>query len=221
MGDLSDCAVLVVDALRATTTMPTMLARGAEAVLPVADLERAYNIKMRDSSVLLAGERNNVPPEGFDGGNSPFSYTEELVSGRRIIFTTTNGTQAIERVSNAPWVGCASVVNAEASATLQQKEARHGVIVCAGTKGNVSLEDVLAAGAIVDYWPKASWTDSARIAHIVYERYRDSLGEGFHQADHAQSLRDTGDTRDIEFAASLNIVPVVPVRQINGWFRPG
>ncbi|MDA8192540.1 MAG: 2-phosphosulfolactate phosphatase [Thermaerobacter sp.] len=215
---MSDLGVLVIDTLRATTTMATMLEHGAEAVLPVADLSAAYRMKEQDPALLLAGERHNVPPSGFDGGNSPFDYPPERVSGRRIIFTTTNGTQAIDRAQAAKWVGCAALVNAAASAQAQQAAALNGLIICAGTRGRLSLDDVLAGGAVAAHWPEATWTDAARMAVMAYERYRGHLPEGLREARHGQQLMRLGLQRDIDWCGNLDILTTVPTRQMTGWF---
>lgn len=220
-GDLDGRAVLVIDTLRATTTMATILHNGADAVFPCGDLAEAYALKEGDPSLILGGERDNRPPPGFDGGNSPFDYPPDRVAGRRVVLTTTNGTQAVERVRTAPWVGCAALVNAEAAAARQRQTDRSGLVVCAGTQGHLSLEDVLAAGAIVAEWPQAAWTDSARMAFWVYDRFRHNLYAGLTQADHAHALMEGGYVRDLEYAAQLNALAVVPVRGPDGWFAAG
>lgn len=200
--------------------MATMLSNGAEAVLPVADLSAAYRLKEQDQEVLLAGERHNLPPSGFDGGNSPLDYPTERVQGRRIIFTTTNGTQAIDRAQSARWVGCAALVNAGAAAQAQQAAALNGLIICAGTRGRLSLEDVIAGGAVVANWPESTWTDAARMAYMAYERYRERLADGLRDARHGQQLVKLGLQRDIEWCSQLDTLSTVPTRQLTGWFTP-
>lgn len=217
-GDVSDLAVLVVDVLRATTTMATILHQGGEAVLPIEDLSQAYKYKERDASLILGGERNNVAPSGFDGGNSPFDYSRELVGGRRVVFTTTNGTQALGQARKAKWVGCASLLNARASAEAQQNVAGNGLIICAGTQGQTSLDDVLAAGAVVSYWPRECWSDGAYMAYLVFERYRDRLYDGLADSRHGRRLLEMGLERDLKWASQLNHISSVPVRQLSGWF---
>lgn len=220
--DVGSKAVLVIDTLRATSTLAQMLANGASAVLPVADLALAYRFKADDPEIVLAGERDNVPPPGFDGGNSPADYPPEKVQGRRVVMTTTNGTQAITRVKDAPWLGTAALVNARAGAQGQMATGRDGLIVCAGTRGRISLDDVLAAGAVVSYWPQAAWTDAARLAYLTFAHYEGNLSEGLSAADHGRQLQDMGLAEDIAWCAGLNRLSIVPVRQANGWFSaPG
>ena len=121
-------AVAVIDTLRATTTMTAILERGALAVRPVAGLEEAYALKERDPHLLLGGERDNRPPDGFDGGNSPYDWPESRVHGQRVVFSTTNGTAAIDKVRSIPRLVLAarqSKKSIDANGRIQPKVAPH------------------------------------------------------------------------------------------------
>lgn len=218
-GDVHDRAVLVIDTLRATTTMCAMLASGAEAIFPVADLDTAYRMKEERPDLVLGGERNNLPPTGFEGGNSPFDYPPERVSGRSVVFTTTNGTSAIEKARGVRWLGLAGLVNARAAIRAMMAVGASGLIFCAGTQGSYALEDVLAAGAIVAGWPEDSWTDGARIAYLTYAHYEGRLLEGIQASLHGQNLKKLGLAHDLGYAASLDRVGLVPVLSPDGWLR--
>ena len=198
--------------------MATILERGARAVLPVGDVDKAFRLRMSNAHTLLGGERNNRPLPGFDAGNSPFDYPESLVRGRLVVLTTTNGTQAVERVAGAPWVALGALVNAQACAQAQMAAFNQGLIVCAGTEGMLALEDVLAAGAIISYWPHDVRSDSAHLAYALYEQWHENLFEGICRASHARTLIRQGLEADVEFAASLNIYSRVPKRQADQWF---
>ncbi len=218
MPPLENYAVVVVDTLRATTTMATILERGAQGVLPVADVDEAFSLRDKNPHVLLGGERHNRPLPGFDAGNSPFDYPESMVQDRLVVLSTTNGTQAVERVRDASWVALGALVNARACFEQQIRAADTGLVVCAGTEGQVALEDVLAAGSIVSYWPTDLRGDGAHLACAFYRRWQDDLVQGIRLASHAKTLINQGLEQDVDFAASLNIYSRVPVRQSTNWF---
>ena len=141
-----------------------------------------------------------------------------MVQNRLVVLSTTNGTQAVQRVERARWVALGSLVNARACAEAQRRASDQGLVVCAGTEGQLALEDVLAAGAIVSYWPQEFRTDSAHLACALYNRWQDDLIQGIRLASHAKTLIDQGLEQDVDFAASLNIYSRVPIRQSTGWF---
>ncbi len=218
--ELSDFgAVAVIDTLRATTTMTMILDQGGMAIRPVADLEEAYAIKAHDPGVLLGGERENRPPEGFDGGNSPRDWPRSRVAGRRIVFTTTNGTAAIERVRSVPRLVLAALVNAEACGRYLWQLERPTLLVASGTRGATSLEDVLACGAVASVWPRSSRTDAAEVACALFERERHRLAQCLGEGTHGQNLAAQGLSQDLAFCGQLNITRVIPVLCQDGWLR--
>jgi 2-phosphosulfolactate phosphatase len=159
---------VVVDVLRATTTIAAALHNGANTMFPVVEIEEALvqRNKSRRETTLLCGERDGVKPSGFDLGNSPLEYTSDVVQGKTLIMTTTNGTRTIAATRNAPFQITAAFVNVDAVAAyllaliadahtfvLSDGSPRilSGVqIVCAGSDGTVGYEDLLCAGALVD-----------------------------------------------------------------------
>ncbi len=148
---LQDATVVVIDVLRATTTVCAALAEGAAAVVPCRRVEDALVVEpvANSPSVLRGGERNGVAIDGFDLGNSPDEYPAEVVSGRTIAFTTTNGTRAVARCRLARRVLLGSFVNLRAVVqSLMPFPRVH--LLCAGTRGAVSREDLWLAGSIVD-----------------------------------------------------------------------
>jgi 2-phosphosulfolactate phosphatase len=152
---LAGSTAVVIDVLRASTTIVHALAAGARAVVPAGDVVAARSIAARFPSsrtpfdrALLGGERNGVLIEGFDLDNSPLSYTPQAVAGAAIVFTTTNGTRALERCRAADRVLIGAFVNLNATVTELAADARPIHLICAGTDGKVSAEDVICAGAI-------------------------------------------------------------------------
>ena len=141
---------VVIDVLRATTTIVHALASGAREVIPCSEVAEALAIRDRlgKETCRLGGERHGLLIEGFDLDNSPFSYTPDSVGGRTVVFTTTNGTRALAAVSTADQVLVAGFVNRAATSERLRADGRPVWIVCAGTDGGVTAEDVLVAGAL-------------------------------------------------------------------------
>lgn len=212
----------VFDVLRATTTAVAALAHGARAVVPVARLDDARRLARRlarREPVLLAGERGALPPAGFDLGNSPADMAPERVAGRTLVLCTTNGTAALERCrrAGAEPVYAAAFVNASAvAAALAASLAagRGAVLVCAGRRGEVALEDVLAAGCVVErvlrHLQETDLSDAARLALAAWERARDRWPETLHESAHARHLERLGFAADLQLAARLDVLDVVP-----------
>jgi 2-phosphosulfolactate phosphatase len=153
-GGCAGGIAVVIDVLRASTTMITALANGAERVVPVTDVEAARRLAAHAGpAALLGGERGGVRVVGFDLGNSPLEYAPARVAGRTIVITTTNGTAALAAAREAREILIGAIVNRAAVAEAIRRLAdadEHVHLVCAGTDGCVSAEDVLAAGAILD-----------------------------------------------------------------------
>jgi 2-phosphosulfolactate phosphatase len=144
---------VVIDVLRATTTIVTALAAGAREVLVCGTVAEARRraAKLPRERRLLGGERGGLVIDGFDLGNSPSEYTPERVRGKSIVFTTTNGTRALLHCRRAKRMLLAGFVNLSAVATMIEKDCQVQ-IVCAGTRGEIGREDVLLAGALAESW---------------------------------------------------------------------
>lgn len=150
--ELRDGIAVILDILRASTTITHALAHGAEGVIPTSEVNNALAIKSTfpADKVLLGGEREGVAIPGFDLDNNPFAYSADVVHGKTIVFTTTNGTRAIERARHAGRILIGAFVNLAAVVDVLLQDSRPIHLVCAGTKGKITQEDVLCAGAIVD-----------------------------------------------------------------------
>lgn len=218
----SQCAV-VIDVLRATSTIVAALAAGAHGVIPVLTPEEAWALArtMPGQRALLGGERKAVRIPGFDLGNSPREYTPEAVAGKTIILTTTNGTRAVHAASAAARVFMGAITNAGAVARAIIREGRDPVIICAGTRGSFSLEDALAAGLILAALPGAAaeagydldadHDDQSLAALAIARDYRGRLEEALRRTHHGQDLISLGFAPDLDYCARLDATPIVPV----------
>jgi len=178
---------VVLDILRATTSMVTALEHGATAIFPAAEVREALELRARHPDAVLAGERNGVRigrevtgSIDFDLGNSPREFTRQAVEGRAIIMTTTNGTRALRACSSAGSVAIASFLNLRATAQyLLETEWPSLTVVCAGTGEEAACEDALAAGALIELLANGQklepLSDSAQLALQVYLSARTDL----------------------------------------------
>jgi len=149
--DLEGGVAVVIDVLRASTSIVHALEADAKDVLPCVDVDEARRLHaaLRAEGALLTGERNALPLEGFDLGNSPDAFTPEAVRGRSVVMTTTNGTRALARCRRAKRIFVGSFVNA-AAVVRAVSESERIQLICAGTVGEITREDVLLAGLLVD-----------------------------------------------------------------------
>jgi 2-phosphosulfolactate phosphatase len=217
LTDASTKVCLVIDVLRASSTIVTMLDRGASEVLVCPTVEDARRLaRAQPGRYLLCGEVNGLPPEGFDYGNSPSEFSTLDLSGRRLILATTNGTAALAAAADAPAVLVGSLLNLSAAAEAALREARSRgldiAIVCAGRDHGryFGMEDSFCAGALVERILAVSsdrphlWND-ALAARRLYRSYRRSPLAALNQADHSRSLLDIGLGHDVEFCAQIDI----------------
>ena len=225
---------VVIDVLRASTTMITALATGAAAVWPVADVDEARALARRlGSRAILGGERGGARIEGFALGNSPSEYTHGRVGGRDVVITTTNGTAALAACAAAAETLVGAIVNRRAVAAAVRalgaaRGLHHAHLVCAGTDGIVTAEDVLAAGAILDAAaadPAAAddtLDDAAAEALATFrqlaaaaaaatpETTASALVAAFRTSPGGANLVDLGMENDLTVCARLDAVPAVP-----------
>lgn len=207
---------VVIDILRATSTIVTALANGCHSILPVASPETALSLaEISDqNNLLLGGERKGLPPQGFHLGNSPREYTKTVVRNKKIIFTTTNGTKAIKKASTAREIILASILNMQAAATRVQEKAHHLVIICAGTRGKFALEDTIAAGLLISTIlkknPGTVLSDIAKTAYHFYLNYHNSILYPLQNSINGRRLIKMGLTKDVLFCAQENKFNIVP-----------
>lgn len=206
---------VIVDVLRASTTITAALAVGAESIVPCLTIEEAQSVA-ESQKALLGGERGGVKVDGFDFGNSPREYRSELVQDRTIAFTTTNGTRALRLSLAAEQIVIGSFVNLSAVQQLCSSSTTVD-IVCAGTNGAISSEDVLFAGllgsGLTDSHGFEPADDATGIAIDFSRRNTENpsrLLDAVRQSQGGKNLIKLGYDADIEFAANVNRFQIVP-----------
>jgi 2-phosphosulfolactate phosphatase len=215
-ANLEGQTALVIDVLRASTTMIFALANGAAAIEPVADSGEARRRReAAGNGAVLAGERRGDTVPGFDLGNSPLEMTRARVAGKTVIFTTSNGTRALLACRDAASVGVASVVNVSAAAGWAVAQGRDLTVVCAGERGAKSLEDRVCAGLVVDAVarrvPDAVLTPAAEDARAEAARYHADVGRLGTDSAWARHLRRSGRAADVAACLELDTSSLVPV----------
>ena len=220
--------VVVIDVLRATTTIIHALAAGAKEVVPLLEVEEARQLAAKlPGQAVLGGERGGQRIEGFDLGNSPLEYTPAAVGGKTLVFTTTNGTRAMLRCKQAHRILIVAFVNFSA-VCRELAEEQQIDIVCAGTDGHVTREDTLLAGAIVEDCRssrKESFVcnDQAEIAADAWRTAvgslsgRDPLAAALRESRGGRNLIEIGQENDIDLAAQIDRFDVVPELNITAW----
>jgi len=217
---LAGNVAVVIDVLRATTTIVHALAAGARQVIPCLSVDdaRAAAAALPGEKVVLGGERQGVRIEGFDLGNSPSEYSPATVGGRTVVFTTTNGTRAMLRCRHARQVLLAAFANRSAVlAALAPEQVVH--IVCAGTGGFITREDVLVAGSLVAGLTTgtAVWelNDEAVIARDAWLAVgvgsnHDALVRALEASQGGRNLLREGFPHDITTAAQIDRFDILP-----------
>ena len=221
-ADTAGRLVVIVDVLRASTTVATALGNGAKTVIPLegADEVITRSKEFARTGVLLAGEQKMLPIAGFDLGNSPQDFTKKAVEGKTILITTTNGTRTLLGVQGARDIVIASYVNFTAVLAMMKLAARSNTdiaIICAGEEGSFTLEDAACAGRYVRAIPKRAdkviWNDAASASVLIERKYGDNIEKVFKESSHGQALESAGFGDDLTAAAEVDSYPVVPIWQ--------
>jgi 2-phosphosulfolactate phosphatase len=213
LSDINDKNVVVIDILRATSTICTAIHEGAEAVKAVKDIEQAKSLGA--IGYLTAAERNGQKLEGFDMGNSPFECMNGAVLGKKIALTTTNGTKCIEAAANdgAANVLSGSFLNLEASADWLVNDRRDVVLFCAGWKDSFNLEDTLFAGALAsNILGKAECVidcDAALMAVDLYDLAKDDLMGYLKKSSHYKRLSHLHHDEDMVYCLQNSVFQTV------------
>ena len=214
--DVRDRTVVVIDVLRACSTVVTALDRGARAVLPVSDMAQAGKIagNLDPDVYRLGGERDGEKIEGYHLGNSPLEYTRDVVEDRDIILNTTNGTQALRQATPAKHLIAACFLNADRVVDFVRRADDQVTIVCAGRQNRLALEDALCAGLLLArLWDRDEpdvVTDSAHTAFTLYETDRDDLSTSLRRANHAERLIQQGHEADLDYCFRTDALSVLP-----------
>lgn len=215
--ELINKTVLVIDVLRATSTMLTALAHGCQAVYPVETVLQAK--QLQQPGFVLGGERYCKKIPGFDLGNSPFEYMDDHIAGKTLVITTTNGTRAIQKASKASTIIAASLLNGKACAMEAAASKKDIVIVCSGTQDEYSLEDGLCAGLLIEELqqlldPTAQEININDFGLSMLHAFRyvqSDLTKALLNCSNGKRLSKIGYQDDVVYCSRMNLIPIVPV----------
>jgi len=221
-SDLQGRTVVVVDVLRASTSIAVALANGAKAVLPAASTEEALRIAqhLERDQLVLAGERKSVRIEGFALGNSPLEFTPEAVGGRTIVLTTTNGTQALIAAQGAKEVLVAAAVNFSVVVERARAALAAGgdlVVLCSGQDRRFALEDAFAAGRLVKVLlPEGGLkvvraNDGALASLDIARHFGEKWLKALKACNHGRELAELGFALDLRMCGTQDTHPVLPI----------
>jgi 2-phosphosulfolactate phosphatase len=219
---IQDRTVVVIDVLRSGTTIATAIQNGAKAVVPADSTEKAIRIaqSIGRENVILCGEQGGEQIEGFDFGNSPADFTPPVVGDRTLVMSTTNGTHTIAQLSAAGVVYVGALVNLTALGSRLSESSSDPLVICAGRRGRVSVEDALCAGLLVNAvientrqakLPEPELLDGAAAAHALAMELSPVDAHLLGNTAGGRSLASIGQSSDIELCAKVDSVPVVPV----------
>lgn len=203
--------VVVIDIFRATSSICYGFENGAVEIIPVASVEECKSYEGK--GYLLAAERNGEVVNGFDFGNSPFSYTKEKVADKKVVLTTTNGTHAIQQVLSAHKIVMGSFLNLDSICNWIEQQNEDVLLLCSGWKNKFNLEDTLFAGAVVNALKNkfTHYCDAAIAAEDMYLLAKGNLREYLYKSSHSQRLKELNIEDDIQFCLKQNICKVIPV----------
>lgn len=203
--------IVVIDILRATTTICHALHFGIKSVLPVATLEEAREMKAQ--GILVAGERNGQQLSFADYGNTIFDFDENL-KGKPLCLTTSNGTRTIHLASKTGKVLCGSFANFSVLAEYLQSKSEDVSLLCSGWLGQFSMEDALFAGALATKLAQLNFKvldDESRFSMKVWEQTKNDLSTTITSTQHARRLIKMRREKDLKVAALIDSAPVVPL----------
>lgn len=211
--NVEDYIVVVIDIFRATSSICYGIENGAEAIIPVSQVEECLAYQEKHPGYLLAAERNGEVVSGFDFGNSPFSYTKEKVNGKTVVLTTTNGTHALHLSRGAKKIVIGSFLNITATCNWLKKQNENVLLVCAGWKNNFNLEDTLFSGAVVEQLQNHNFRidDAAIAANDLYRLAANDLDGYLKKTSHSERLKQLGIEADIAFCLQVDIARSIPV----------
>jgi 2-phosphosulfolactate phosphatase len=208
-----DSIVVVIDVLRATSSICTAFANGVLSIIPVGGEKEALEYKKK--GYLVAAERDGYVLDFADFGNSPFNFAPEKVKGKTIIYCTTNGTKVMNMASSSYLVTIGSYLNISALSELLLEQKRDVILLCAGWKNKINIEDTLCAGALSEKLLAGNLfitnCDSVKIALDLWGQAKDNLPGYIEKSAQRSRLRDKDLDDCIEFCHSVDITDKVPV----------
>lgn len=215
--ELKGKTVAVIDVLRAGSTIVSALYNGARGVIPVTDMGEASKIagNLDARNYILCGEHNGFRIDGYKLGNSPLEYTKENVDGKTVILNTTNGSGAIRRSHLGTRVLIATFLNLAKVIDELKKTDNEIILICAGTKNRLAIEDMLCAGAIIHgLWEgrlHGKEADGAKVAFSLYEKFGDHFENVIRNSNHGEWLIEQFGDDDVDYCSNQNSLPVLPV----------
>jgi 2-phosphosulfolactate phosphatase len=210
---VEDYIVVIIDIFRATSSICYGIENGAEAIIPVSEVEECSAYREKGLNYLLAAERNGEVVAGFDFGNSPFAYTAEKVAGKTVVLTTTNGTHALHLSRNAKKIVIGSFLNLTELCNWLKTQNESILMVCAGWKNNFNLEDTLFAGAVIEQLKAGDYVldDPALAANDLFQIGKNDIGQYLSKTSHGERLKKLGIEKDIAFCLQIDIATAIPV----------
>lgn len=208
---------VVVDVLRATTTIITALMNGAKEIVPVGSVEFAMKASsnMFGGQTLICGERNAKKIDGFNLGNSPLEFTNDVIGGKSLVFFTTNGTKAIVKAKYSDEVIIASFLNISAVAKYLVELNKPFEILCAGKNNSFCLEDTVFAGKLIAeilmQTEDVELSDSGLAAAAIAKTFGKNLKKMFAESEHGKFLIENGFEEDLKYCAKQNVTEDIPV----------
>ena len=220
--DATQNVCVVVDVLRASSSIVTLLERGCASVVAAPTIDRARELQTDLPDHLLCGEERGLPPHGFDYGNSPSEFARLDLAGRSAILATSNGTRVLAAIAaEAPAVLVGALLNrtaiARAAIDIAQERGLGIAVVCSAAHGGGTfvLEDALGAGAIADaalsHDPALEASDAARFARDAFTIASTDITAAVRSAYHSQELIDEGLGEDVAYCARLDVSGVAPL----------
>ena len=216
--NLSDRTVVVVDILRTSTTICIALKNGAKEIIPVESVPAAMQLigNLSRDNTLLCGEREGVVIEGFNLGNSPLEYSEEVIKGKTLVICTTNGSVALTKTKSARVCIVCGFVNVSACVNFILEQKRDLLIVCAGSNKQFDLEDAVCGGMIVNMLQEKiggemEINDGTEAAVIIYQKYKDNYLHLLQNCHHGKYLASLGFGEDLKICSQVDSLEVVPL----------
>lgn len=211
--NVEEYIVVVIDIFRATSSICYGIENGAEAIIPVSQVEECAAYREKGLDYLLAAERDGSVVEGFDFGNSPFSYTKEKVACKTVVLTTTNGTHALHLSRSAKKIVIGSFLNLTALSNWLNTQNESVLLVCAGWKNNFNLEDTLFAGAVIEQLKDKGFAldDAAIAANDLFQVGKNDINQYLKKTSHGERLKKLGIEKDIEFCLQVDLTTAIPV----------
>lgn len=214
-SEITEKSILVVDILRATSTITTAIANGATFIIPVNSPQEAFTLSQKyDGKVKIGGEVGGKRIDGFHLGNSPSEYTPSAIKDSPIVFRTTNGTRAINACKSSHHLAIGSFLNQTAVCHHLSQLGDDIIIACSGKKGRLGLEDTVFAGACVynlSQMANIDKTDSAIASEILYKSFKSNILKMLQDCEHGRYLISIGLGDDLALCAKVDTTKVVPI----------